>query len=548
MQSPARRAPVRHWLAAGMLAVVMLAATFVYGTKVAGGADSFGYLSQADLWLAGNLEVAQPFAAEVPWPDSSRTFSPLGYRPAIGTLQDTAIVPTYSPGLPLLFATAKRLGGHDAMFWVVPIASALLVWTTFALGCRLASPTAGVIGAWLVATSPAVLYMAMSPMSDVPAATVWAVAFLLLLGATWRSAAASGLVAAIATPVRPNLAPLAVVLGSFHLLGALPRDARRRELIRAGQFAAGALIGIVFVGVLFTRLYGSPLTSGYGRLVDIYSPRRIPANFRNYLVWLVSSQTPVALAGLAAVMLPAASLWPAAQSRRAIIVAAAFVVTLWLLYLPYLVFEEWWYLRFLLGAWPFLMLGTGALAAWVLERSRTLTRVAVLGSVILLGLLQLRFAIGAGAFDLWKAEARYPAAAAMARRHTEDGSVILSMQHSGSVRYYGGRMTMRYDRMKGGWFDPAMDWLEARGVHPYLLLDDWELALVKRRLMGARAAQAIDRPPLAVYDGPGGNASVYLFDLAAAPAVPEATEHVPGVQGSVQIPPPVPSPQLVFHP
>ena len=48
-----------------------------------------------------------------------RTFAPLGYRPY--PLDDRAIVPTYSPGFPMLLAVAKLLAGQDAMFCVVPL-------------------------------------------------------------------------------------------------------------------------------------------------------------------------------------------------------------------------------------------------------------------------------------------------------------------------------------------------------------------------------------------------------------------------------------------
>ena len=63
-----------------------------YGAFIAGGADSYGYVSQADLWLAGHLRLDQSwFPADVAGLTTWAT-SPLGYRP--GTIVHT-IVPVY---------------------------------------------------------------------------------------------------------------------------------------------------------------------------------------------------------------------------------------------------------------------------------------------------------------------------------------------------------------------------------------------------------------------------------------------------------------------
>jgi hypothetical protein len=67
----------------------------------AGGSDSYGYVSQVDLWLNGHPFIDQPWMDNAPWPKSGFTFTPLGY------MEDPsrhAIVPTYSPGLPFLMA------------------------------------------------------------------------------------------------------------------------------------------------------------------------------------------------------------------------------------------------------------------------------------------------------------------------------------------------------------------------------------------------------------------------------------------------------------
>src|SRR5262249_61142722 len=65
-------------------AVIILGLSYAYGVRAAGGSDSYGYVSQARLWLAGDLHVHPEFAAAAPWPNAGWTFTPLAYRPPPG--------------------------------------------------------------------------------------------------------------------------------------------------------------------------------------------------------------------------------------------------------------------------------------------------------------------------------------------------------------------------------------------------------------------------------------------------------------------------------
>ncbi|HXI27677.1 MAG TPA: hypothetical protein VNG89_04630, partial [Vicinamibacterales bacterium] len=111
---------------AAVLALAVLLIGLVWNTRVAAGADAYGYVSQADLWLRGSLHIDQSFAAALPWPSARLTLLPLGYR-----AEGYRIVPQYPPGLPLLMAAAKLAAGQCAMFWVVPICGAALVLATY---------------------------------------------------------------------------------------------------------------------------------------------------------------------------------------------------------------------------------------------------------------------------------------------------------------------------------------------------------------------------------------------------------------------------------
>src|SRR5204862_3355907 len=132
------------------------------------------------------------------------------------------IVPIYPPGLPLLMAIFQTIGGYCAAFLVVPLCGALTIWLTFVFGrCVFGAPGIALWGAFLVATSPVFLYQLMNAMSDVPVTAFWMAALVLAVGRRpvgrerprVVGPLASGLTMSIAIAIRPNLAPLAVVLG-----------------------------------------------------------------------------------------------------------------------------------------------------------------------------------------------------------------------------------------------------------------------------------------------------------------------------------------------
>jgi hypothetical protein len=448
------------------------------------------------------------------WPMARWTFNPLGYRPSNVAGEEWILVPQYSPGLPLLLAAAKILGGQEAMFWVVPLSGAVLVLATFGIGRRLGSPYAGVVGAWLAATSPAFLFMLMAPMTDVPVAAAWAASIYFLLDRRYRSAAAAGLAAGLAIVIRPNLVGCAVALGLWHLVPLLrPGTVGRRTLLGQGAlFWAGAGTGALFIAVFNQALNGSPFISTYGgSLAGMFSSDHFWPNLIRYTGWLVETQTPFILAGVAALLLPWRRLWPATDERLAFLVMGLFVASVWLVYLFYAVFDDWWYLRFVLASWPLLMVGSGAVVAAVARSGGRPGVAAATVAVIALGIYQIVGAADRNVFNLWKEERRYVTVARHVRSMTDRTSAIFSMQHSGSIRYYGGRVSVRYDAMDRRWVDRAVEWLAERGVRSYLLLDDWEIPVAAEAMAGQRAAERLKDPPLLHYRG---TSQVYLFALS----------------------------------
>ncbi len=355
--------------------------------------------------------------------------------------------------------------------------------------------------------------MLMAPMTDVPVAGFWALSFWMLLGETAAEALVAGLAAGIAVLIRPNLVIGVPFAGLWYLIALLrvaPAD-RGRAFRAAALFAVGPIAAVVAVARFNKHMYGSPFTSGYGAASDMFSAANVTANAHNYFGWLVDSQTYVAALGLAALLIPLRRLWPAAKDRLAFIPVVLFVATLWCMYFLYTEFDVWWYLRYLLASWPFIMVGIGAVAVALVGRRGRLLQFAMTIGVILLGLRGIGFADNAHAFALWHEDRRYVIAGQLARELTPDSSVIFAMQHSGSLRYYAGRVTIRYDMLQSDWIDRSIQYLSLHGIHAYLVVEDWEIPDVRQAFEGTAAAARLDDVPLFIFHGSN---TVRMYDLS----------------------------------
>jgi hypothetical protein len=355
--------------------------------------------------------------------------------------------------------------------------------------------------------------------------------------------AAAGLLSGLGLLIRPNLAPLAVVLGVRFLIELLNRTTRRRALILGTLFSAGVLAGAGVLLAVNTATYGGALRSGYGSLNGFFAADHIRPNIANYFSWLVESQTWIAVAGLAAIFVPSRQIWPAA-SRGHIAIAAVFTAVLWGMYFVYMVFDVWWYLRFLLASWPLIMAGIGALAVLLMRWRPAVTRPLVIAGVVALGCYGLYQSYRYGVFDIWRIERRFIAAGRIAERWTVPNSVIISGHHSGSLRYYAGRMTMRYDMIEHDDVDRVVDWLRNQGVHVYLLVERWELEDIDTRYDKTRTMDAIETAPLVIFNDPG---EFWLFDLSHPRRPGDPIEMATGVDRGLRVPGPAAPPQLVFR-
>jgi 4-amino-4-deoxy-L-arabinose transferase-like glycosyltransferase len=438
------------------------------------------------------------------WPFAAEAFAPLGYRPALG---GTVLLPMYSPGLPMMMAVFEWLGGRDAVFYVVPLLGALAVWATYLMGSRLSGPWVGLAAAVLLAVSPTfLLQLLSSPMSDVPVAAWWALCLACALSDRRATVLISGLAGGAAILTRPNLVPLAAIPGALLLWRAV------RDRMLAGSatqrlmlFAVGIASGCSVVAIINTRLWGSPLVSGYGSFEAQFLWSNLLPNLERYPRWTFETQTPAVLMALLAVF----GVKRAAENpgdpgdngglfgqRATVITWSAFVACVYLSYLFYNPYDTWFYLRFMLPAYPplfvLMVIGIGAVF--------TRMKHGVLATSVVVGIVAWHGWSSTSAKGIVNARQVRPPSVATGeyvKAKLPERALLVSMQQSGSIRYYSGRLTMRWDFIVPEMLEVVLEDVRRLGYRPYFVLEDWEAPQFQERFRQHSALGALDWPELA---------------------------------------------------
>jgi hypothetical protein len=512
-------------------AAAVLVFSIAWNTRAAGGSDSSCYVLQAEAFAHGQLRLTDSLSAVLPGATPAM-FAPTGFVPS--RIIPFTAVPICGPGLALAM-TAASVVRRDAVFLVVPLFAALTVWLTFLLGRRLDDGVTGASAALLLATSPIFLYQSVQPMSDVPAAALWLAALTATARDDQRGQILGGVCASLAVLMRPNLALIVIPLAflSFRLkaettetnfsvrlraetteLGFVVSAFRRNVL-----FLLAMAPGLAVLAWLNAARYGSPMASGYGSADALFSVAHVGSNLARYPRWLFETETPfIAAAALAP--------WWAgrnpARLRLVLVSLAAIVLTLGT-YLAYTVFDDWWYIRFLLPALPpAIVLSVAVLlraVSWLppsaFARSasadrrslgggwsggRTRPAAAVILCVALCG-WRLHVARTHHVFDLQALESRFGVTGRYVSKSLPETAVVLAVQHTGSVRYYGGRSTIAWDAVAPGSLDATIAWLRGHGHPAFIVLEDAEEPRFRARFVGERFG-GLDWPPQAEINGP----------------------------------------------
>jgi hypothetical protein len=279
----------------------------------------------------------------------------------------------------------------------------------------------------------------------------------------------------------------------------------------------GLAPGCLLLGLFQFLWYGSPLRSGYGELEFLFAWANVPVNLARYSRWLLETETPFVLLALASPFVSRLRSVSSNAARVSLIGACSAIVLVVVgSYLPYRPFEAWSYLRFLLPALPSLLMLSAAVAILCLRRlPGTLGPVALALMVASLVVFGLRTATDREAFALRQMEQRYVEAAGWVVHHLPDRAVVLTFQHSGSLRYYSGRLTLRWDQLEPQWLDRAVAFLRQRGYAPYILLESGEEASFRRQFAGTSGLAALDWKPVATLSSTG-SSTVRIYDPADA--------------------------------
>jgi hypothetical protein len=496
--APGRRARRIAVLAAASLFVFSLA----WSSRAAGGSDSSCYVLQAEAFAHGRVALDSPVASALPDAPNA-LFAPTGFVPSRSV--HGRAVPICAPGLALAMAAAF-LVHPGAVFIVVPVTAALLVWLTFMYGRGLEDETTGACAAVLVACSPIVLYQSVQPMSDVPAAAAWMAALVS------ASPMASGVYASFAILIRPNLALLVLPLLLLKK-GPVPFSEKGTgPFLAPGKgdrslFLAGAAPGVAVWLALNGARYGSVLASGYGDAGTLFALDRVWANLARYPVWILETHTPFVLLALAAPWM----LRRDPARLRVAIVSLVCTALLAITYLAYTVFDDWWYTRFLLPAIPIAL----ALSVFVMRRVAARIpspagRLTLAAITVALAAWYVHVALARHVTDLQRLESRFVLAGAQAASLPPD-IVVFAVQQSGSIRFHGRRDTLAWDAVPGDALDAYLDRLRAAGRVPVLALEDVEDEPFRRRFAGQRAG-ALDWRPSAALPPP---ARVRFYDPPA---------------------------------
>lgn len=439
--APPRAATPARWVRA--LLVVAFAGYAIFLARhvgaYAGNSDSSGYLNSARLLSQGEATTPQRVPAGLDYTQfDGFAFTPLGFRP----LPEAKMAPTYPIGLPLLLAATAAVTGWSSAPPLVMLASALAaVALMIPLGRAAGLPFAwSVFGALVFAAGPLTTFMSIQLMSDIPATAAVTAAVLC----AWRSRAQprwavfAGVVFAVAVLIRPNnfllLIPLALCLGL---------DGRRWL-----GFTLGGLPGAVLQLAYNRAAYGHPLASGYGEgLVQSFTFGIVPTTLAHYARWLPVLLTPV---GLAAIALP----WLGRRSRFAWVLVAWIAVTFGFYAAYWHTHETWWYLRFLLPAFPaclvagLLVLRQGwlRLAPTRLQPPLVARSIAAAAALVVLGHSAL-WHQRLDATLIGDGESVYPEAAAWTRAHVPADAILVAQQTSGALFYSTRLPVARWDSL-----------------------------------------------------------------------------------------------------
>jgi len=242
--------------------------------------------------------------------------------------------------------------------------------------------------------------------------------------------------------------------------------------------AAGLSIGVLVQMAIQNHFFGSPFSTGYGATAALFSLSHLGTNIRIFAQqgWIVLG--PLFIPGLIIGLFAAR---PEPRWKP-----GAIFVTVTLPYLFYLPFDHWETLRFLLpGLVPLtIVVADGLIHIARSPRKPAVTAVVIFAfTAIVAGRSEILLR-KSSVWDVATMEARYPLAGDWISVNTPPESVVLANQHSGSLRWYGERQTIRWDFIDPSQLAQTVQELQSHGAVVYVALEGDEVAMFDQRFAG----------------------------------------------------------------
>jgi hypothetical protein len=323
--------------------------------------------------------------------------------------------------------------------------------------------------------NPIFLFQALQPMSDVLALAWCAIAFCFALKSRGHVywALACGVSIGLAVLVRPS--NFLIVLPVLILLGM--------DWRRLGILVLGGMPIALFLGFYQWVLYGSPFASGYGGygevLGSVLSNSHVVPKLKHFGLWLGRSF------GWVVPVLAIPGLLLGKTPVRVRIALAAWLLAFVAFYAAYQTSNEtWWYLRFLLPAYPPLLAGAALFGERLVRWTSAKTIPARFGKIAEAVLTLLLFAASISVSVHWTrklhaasiadGERVYPDTADWMKVHLPPDAVVLCMQVSGALLYLSNYPLLRYDSLNEAQWAYVQHWRQTRNVALYAVLFPFE--------------------------------------------------------------------------
>lgn len=250
--------------------------------------------------------------------------------------------------------------------------------------------------------------------------------------------------------------------------------------------AGGLAIPVAIQLALQAYLFGNPFATGYGAAESLFSVDYVATNLAIYSrhTWVALSGMWVTAVVVGIIVAPQHVKWP----------LMAIFSTVALPYVFYLPFDHWETLRFLLPALVPLSILGGAGLVRIASAISWQPAVAALLILLSAGLVvrNATFLRDESVWNIQDMEERYPLAGQWLDVNTPPSSVALANQHSGSLRWYGKRQTLRWDVIAPEQLEQTVRDLESHGASAYAVLEGTEVEMFDQRFAGVLDRLAID--------------------------------------------------------